>query len=60
MQDVIDGRRYKVKIVEKGLVQLDISEKLGINNSILNLFLNGRRNLKKEYLQKLNEILEIN
>lgn len=59
MQDDL-GRKYKVLIVEKGLVQLDISEKIGINNSALNLFLNGRRGLKKQYIEKLNQILEIN
>ncbi len=50
-------KKIKAIIVDKGLTQKIVAEKMGISAKALNDMLNGKRDFRLSHLQKLHEAL---
>jgi transcriptional regulator with XRE-family HTH domain len=52
------GILIKKTLIEKGMTQIELAEKIGTSNKYLNLIIYGDRSGKK-YLNKIAKVLEI-
>lgn len=57
---MINSRRLKGRLVEKGFTQKEIANRLGIAQASMNLKLNGQRAMSIDEACFLAEILDIN
>lgn len=53
------GQNIKSLREKKGYSQIDLSLKLGVDNTVLSKIENGKRNIEEELLCKIADILEV-